>query len=142
MHGPLVAVRTPEGSFNMSKVSKATASKVNDMGVAEDRTEEFDGYTVNFVTLRQDADLAPMLKGLPDDRCQCPHWGYVFKGKMTVRYADHEDVIGAGDAFYIPPGHTPAADAGTEFVQFSPTDELAISEAVMAKNMQEMQGGG
>jgi len=41
----------------MSKVSKATASKVNDMGVAEDRTEEFDGYTVNFVTLRQDADL-------------------------------------------------------------------------------------
>jgi len=126
----------------MSKVSKATASKVNDRGGAEDRTEEFDGYTVNFVTLRQDADLAPMLKGLPDDRCQCPHWGYVFKGKMTVRYADHEDVIGAGDAFYIPPGHTPAADAGTEFVQFSPTDELAISEAVMAKNMQEMQGGG
>jgi hypothetical protein len=39
------------------------------------------------------------------------------------------------------PGHTPAAVAGTEFVQFSPTDELAVSEAVMAKNMQEMQGG-
>ena len=110
--------------------------------MAEDRTEEFDGYTVNFVSIRQDADLAPMLKGLPDDRCQCPHWGYVFKGKMTVRYADHDEVIGPGEAFYIPPGHTPAADAGTEFVQFSPTDELAISEAVMAKNMQEMQGGG
>jgi mannose-6-phosphate isomerase-like protein (cupin superfamily) len=126
----------------MSKVSKESASKVNDSGVAEDRTEEFDGYTVNFVTLRQDADLAPMLKGLPDDRCQCPHWGYVFKGKVTVRYADRDEVIGPGEAFYLPPGHTPAAVAGTEFVQFSPTDELAISEAVMAKNMQEMQGGG
>ena len=40
------------------------------------------------------------------------------------------------------PRHTPAAIAGTEFVQFSPTDQLAVSEAVMAKNMQELQGGG
>jgi hypothetical protein len=45
----------------MSKVSRETASKVNDMGAAEDRTEEFDGDTVNFVTLRKDADLAQML---------------------------------------------------------------------------------
>ena len=126
----------------MSKVSKKSASKIKDFGIAEDRTEEVDGYTISFVTIRQDADLAPMLKGLPDDRCQCPHWGYVFKGKMTVRYADHDEVIGPGEAFYMRAGHTPAADAGTEFVQFSPTDELAISEAVMAKNMQEMQGGG
>ena len=125
----------------MPKVSRETASIVNDMGVAEDRTEEFDGYTLNFVTIRQDADLAPMLKGLPDDRCQCPHWGYVFKGQMTVRYADHEDVIGPGDAFYMPPGHVPAAVAGTEFMQFSPSDELAVSQAAMAKNQQEMQAG-
>jgi mannose-6-phosphate isomerase-like protein (cupin superfamily) len=125
----------------MSKVSKESASKVSDFGIGEERTEEFDGYTVNFVTIRQDSDLAPMLKGLPDDRCQCPHWGYVFKGKMTVRYADREEVIEPGGAFYMPPGHTPAAAAGTEFVQFSPTDELAVSEAMIAKNMQEMQGG-
>jgi mannose-6-phosphate isomerase-like protein (cupin superfamily) len=126
----------------MSKVSKESASKVSDFGIGEERTEEGDGYTVNFVTIRQDADLAPMLKGLPDDRCQCPHWGYVFKGKMTVHYADHDEVVGPGEAFYMPPGHTPAADAGTEFVQFSPTDELAISEVVIAKNMEEMQGWG
>ena len=60
---------------------------------------------------------------------------------MTVSYADHEEVIGPGDAFLVPPGHSPAAIAGTECVQFSPTDELAVSQAAMAKNMQEMQGG-
>ena len=125
----------------MPKVSKESASKVSDFGVAEDRTEEFEGYTVNFVSIHQDSDLAPMLRGLPDDRCQCPHWGYVFKGKVTVSYADRVEVIAPGEAFYMTPGHTPAAVAGTEFVQFSPTDELAVSEAVMAKNMQEMQGG-
>jgi hypothetical protein len=60
---------------------------------------------------------------------------------MTVSYADREEGIAPGEGFYVTPGHTPAAIAGTEFVQFSPTDQLAFSEAVMAKNMQEMQGG-
>src|ERR1700733_1169458 len=93
-----------ERSFSMSKVSKESASRVNDMGVAEDRTEEFDGYTVNFVSIRQDSDLAPMLKGLPDDRCQCPHWGYVFKGSLTLTTAAGDETFETGDAFYIPPG--------------------------------------
>jgi hypothetical protein len=124
----------------MGKTSKDTASKVVDHGPAEDRSEELDGYTVNFVTIRQDSDLTPLLKGLPGDSCQCPHWGYVFVGSLTVRYADHEDRLAAGDAFYMPPGHVPAAAAGTEFVQFSPTEELAVSLAAMEKNMKALQG--
>jgi hypothetical protein len=124
----------------MPKASKQSASKVVDYGPAEDRTEEFGGYTMNFVSVRQQTDLAPLLKGLPGDSCQCPHWGYMFKGRMIVRYADREEVIEAGDAFYLPPGHVPAGDAGSEFVQFSPTDELQVSEAAMAANMQQLQG--
>jgi hypothetical protein len=124
----------------MPKASKQSASKVVDYGPAEDRTEEFGGYTMNFVSVRQQTDLAPLLKGLPGDSCQCPHWGYMFKGRMTIRYADREEVIEAGDAFYLPPGHVPAADAGSDFVQFSPTDELQVSEAAMAANMRQLQG--
>ncbi len=124
----------------MPKASKQSASKVVDHGPAEDRIEELGGYTMNFVSVRQDLDLAPLLRGLPGDSCQCPHWGYMFKGTLTVHYADRDEVIEAGDAFYMPPGHVPAATAGSEFVQFSPSDELAVSEAAMAKNMQQMQG--
>ena len=51
-------------------------------------------------------DLAPVLKGLPDDRCQCPHWGYVLKGRMVVTYGDREEIVNAGDAYYLPPGHS------------------------------------
>ncbi len=124
----------------MSKVSKESASHVEEMGIAEDRHEDIDGYTVDFVSIREEMDLAPLLKGLPDDRCQCPHWGYVFKGSMTVHYADHEEVIKAGDAFYMPPGHVPSAGAGSEFIQFSPTEELEATNAVIAKNAQAMRG--
>jgi mannose-6-phosphate isomerase-like protein (cupin superfamily) len=109
--------------------------------MAEDRGDKFDGYTVTFTTIREDSDLTPLLKGLPGDSRQCPHCGYLTAGRMTVRYADHEEVIEPGDAFYMPPGHVPAAEAGSEFVMFSPTDELAISEAAMMENMQKLQGG-
>jgi mannose-6-phosphate isomerase-like protein (cupin superfamily) len=129
-----------EETSQMPKVSRESATNVADMGAAEDRGEELDGYAVTFVTIRQDADLAPMLKGLPDDRCQCPHWGYVFSGTLTWRYADHEEVCEAGEAYYAPPGHTPSATAGSEFLMFSPAEELRAVEAAINQNMEAMQG--
>jgi hypothetical protein len=123
----------------MPKVSRRTG-EVLDAGPVEDRHADLDGYTVNFVTFHEEIDHTPLFKGLPDDRCQCPHWGYVFNGKMTYSFADHDETHQAGDAFYTPPGHTLTVSAGTEFLQFSPTDELRKTESVMMKNMQGMQG--
>ena len=122
----------------MPKLSRESA-KVEDYGIVEDRSGEVEGYTINFTTFRQDIDGAPMLKGLPDDRCQCPHWGYVLKGKLTFPTAEGDEVFVAGDAFYLSPGHGFMAEAGTEYVQFSPTKELKETEAVIMKNMQAMQ---
>jgi hypothetical protein len=59
---------------------------------------------------------------------------------MIVRYADHEEVCEAGDAFYMAPGHAPAAEAGSEFIQFSPTGQLQVVEAAIVTYMQQMQG--
>ena len=124
----------------MPKASRESISQVKDFGVAEDRTEDLGGYTVNFVSILKDHDLGPMLAGLPGGHCSCPHWGYVVKGKLTVRYGDREETIGAGEAFYMPPGHVPAATAGSEIVQFSPTSQLQTVEAAIARAMQQMQG--
>jgi hypothetical protein len=124
----------------MPKASKESVTQVKDFGVAVDRTEELGDYTVNFVSILKDHDLAPMLSGLPGGRCPCPHWGYVLKGRMIVRYADHEEVCEAGDAFYMAPGHAPEAEAGSEFIQFSPSDQLQVVEAAIVTYMQQMQG--
>ena len=124
----------------MPKASRDSVSQVKNFGVAEDRTEDLGGYTVNFVSILQDHDLGPMLAGLPGGHCSCPHWGYVVRGKLTVRYGDQEEVIGPGEAFYLPPGHVPAATAGSEFVQFSPTDQLAVVEAAIVKALPQTQG--
>jgi hypothetical protein len=39
------------------------------------------------------------------------------------------------------PGHVPAAEAGTEFVQFSPRDQLAETMAAMKANAQRAVQG-
>ena len=124
----------------MPKVSKDSAAQVDDHGPVLDHHEDVEGYTINFVSFRQDIDATPLYKGLPDDRCQCHHWGYVLSGAVTFRYADGDEQVVAGEAFYIPPGHVPVKHTpGTEFVMFSPTAELAITEAAMERNMKAMQ---
>jgi hypothetical protein len=125
----------------MPKVSRESA-QVEDHGPVEDRHDDIDGYTVSFVSFREDIDATPLLKGLPDDRCQCPHWGYLTKGRVTFRYGDRDEVFEAGDAFYTPPGHIPVQHApGSEMVLFSPAEELKATDEAMMKNMQAMQAG-
>lgn len=123
----------------MPKASKESA-EAEDFGAAVDRTAHLGDYTVNFVSIRETHDLAPMLATLEGGSCSCPHWGYVVKGRITMRYADHEEIVEGGDAFYFPPGHTPEAEAGTELIQFSPTEELAAVVAEMKRNMQAVRG--
>src|SRR6476659_5542473 len=124
----------------MPKSSKATASQVADLGILETRTEELgDGYLVEFSEFRAEADATPFFKGLPDDRCQSHHWGYVVAGKVTFRYADHDEVYEAGDAYYAPPGHIPIVTSGTETVEFSTGGEYARTADVLERNFAAAQ---
>jgi hypothetical protein len=91
-----------KGTSEMPKVSRESAANVENHGPVEDRNEDLDDYTVNFLTFARTIDATPLFKGLPDDRCSCPHWAYIFKGKITFRFADHDEVFEAGDAFYVP----------------------------------------
>ncbi len=120
----------------MPKVSRESATNVEDNPMVDARSDEIDGYRVDLVTIRQTHDLAAMLKGLPEDRCPCPHWGYVLKGRLTWRFAEGEEIYEAGDAFYVPAGHIPEAEAGGEFVQFSRADEFREVMQAMARNME------
>ena len=123
----------------MPKVSKETA-QFADHGPVEEWSEEVEGYAVNFVAFKQDIDSTPLLKGLPGDRCHCPHWGYVLTGRVTFGFGDREEVFEAGDAFYVPAGHTQRVAAGTEYLQFSPQEQLReVDEAIM-RNMRALQG--
>jgi hypothetical protein len=81
-------------------------------------------------------DFTPLLKGLPEDLCQVPHWGYVLEGVVHVRHTDgKEEAIEAGQLYYLPPGHTVWFKEQTEYVEFSPQQGM---DKVLAHVQQQM----
>jgi hypothetical protein len=93
-------------------------------GALEVRVKTVEGLMVGFVRLPAGADLRPATKGLPDDLCPCPHWGYMLKGAVRMHTAGgHQDFV-AGEAFYWSPGHAPEALEDSEYVDFSPAEEF------------------
>ena len=122
----------------MPGFSRETAAHHEDHGPVLDIHEDIGDTSVNFLTFKIDLDGAPLLKGLPGDRCSSPHWGYVTKGQITFHFADHDETFVEGDAFYVPGGHTPEVARGTEYVQFSPADELHKTTEVMERNARAM----
>lgn len=94
---------------------------------------------VAFETYQEAFDGSLLHKGGKNDRCQCPHWGYILKGQMRVIYADHEEVVRAGDAFYIPPDHNAVVEAGTESIEFSPNGPLQKEMEIAVRNLKAMR---
>jgi hypothetical protein len=123
----------------MARISP-DAPELVDHGLVEVRTSELDGFSVDFLTVKAPVDMTVMLSGLPDGRCQCPHWGVLTRGSMVVRYADHEETVQTGDVFYMPPGHVPTYEVGTQLIQFSPTEELKATDEAIMRNLQALQG--
>jgi hypothetical protein len=83
-------------------------------------------------------DVTPFLKGLPNDRDQCPHWGIIVKGQATIKHNGQEEIAKAGDAYYAPPNHTGVFEAGTELWEFSPANQLKQTMDVITRNMEAM----
>jgi hypothetical protein len=122
------------------KTSKAGAQDSFEMEGYEGHFSELGGYTVGFETYTSDSDPSALFRGLPDDHCQCPHWGVVLKGRLTYRYSDGtEETITEGEAYYARPGHLPYLYAGSEVVEFSPTGDLQQTMDVINKNMEAEQ---
>jgi hypothetical protein len=88
------------------------------------RSTAWNGMAAIYVQLSKGTDFTPALKGLPGDLCECPHWGFVTKGALHLRYGDgQEETARAGDLWYTPPGHTAWCDEDCEYIEFSPEQE-------------------
>ncbi len=89
------------------------------------QAEDWGELNVARIRFPQGADATPLLEGMPDNLCPCPHWGTVLKGSIHVRYADGtEEVVRAGEVYYWPPGHTVWVDEDYEAVEFSPSSQM------------------
>jgi hypothetical protein len=100
--------------------AKADLPVAAEMPGFESRQAEWGGFTAAIETIKAGLDATEFFADLPDGRCQSPHWGYVVKGKATIKYADHEETISEGEVYYMPPGHIPVVEEDSVIVEFSP----------------------
>jgi hypothetical protein len=105
--------------------------------VATTRAIDQGGMTIAFERLSAGVETAPLYKGLPDDACQSPHWGYLVSGRLRLLLADGgEESITAGQAYYLPPGHNVVVEDDALIVEFSPSEDRARTMEHAAQAMQ------
>ena len=98
----------------------------------------YGGMTVAFNEIPAGTDFSPLLEGLKNNSCHCPHWGYVVEGELLVRYDDGaEETLTSGDVFYLPPGHTAIVIRDLKLLDFSPEKELNEVMSHIAEKMAE-----
>lgn len=80
-----------------------------------------------YFTLAAGVDTTDLFRGLEQDCCQCPHWGFVLSGRVTTTTpGGTQETVEANDLFYWPPGHNVRVDADAELIMFSPQDEHSL----------------
>jgi len=98
------------------------------------RMADWGGMTVAFERAHAGQDASSMVKGLRDDRCQAPHWGYLFSGRIIVDYGDRQETIEGGQAYYVAPGHRLTFETDCEALEFTPTDALEQTMDAVRRN--------
>jgi hypothetical protein len=122
-------------------LTKANAQQVASMPGFEGRYAREDGYNLGFESFDAAGDFTPMYRGLPEDRCQSHHWGYVIAGRMIFHRPEGDLVAEEGEGYYVGPGHTAEIGLpGTEVIEFSPAEEYDATMAVVAKNLEAAAG--
>jgi hypothetical protein len=107
------------------------------LGEYEGRSIDAGGVRIAFESMpgHFPPDESPF-KGLPDDRCQCDHWGYLFTGSFRVTYLDGpEEIVRAGEAYHLRPGHFLQTLEPVELIELSPVAEHDRTMVVLARNV-------
>lgn len=82
------------------------------------------GYTVT-----APGDHTELYKGLPGGVCPCPHYGYMFAGRLRCHYPQSDwpdEVAQAGEVYFFRPGHVLIYEEPSEVLELNPAAALGI----------------
>ena len=107
-------------------------------GLTEGRLANWGELTVTYERWQGPQDLSSLHRGLPNDRCQSPHWGYLLRGQLRVLFPDKEKVIQSGQAFYLAPDHSLIVNQDAEVIHFSPKGSYELTVEAIKRNLEEV----
>ena len=86
-------------------------------------------------------DCTPVYAGLPGGVCPCPHYGYVFNGRLRCVYVGTDwpdEVAETGDVYYFKPGHILIYEEESEILELNPAATLNL----LMDHIERLAGGG
>jgi len=93
------------------------------------RSEKWGDMEVGYTSTKGPTDASATYAGLPGGVCQCPHYGYVFKGRIRCIYPGTDwpdEVAEAGDVYFFRAGHHLKYDEATDAFELNPADALQV----------------
>ncbi len=75
------------------------------------------------------ADHSQLYDGLPGRVCPCPHYGYMFKGRLRCHYPEcdwPDEVAEAGDVYFFRAGHVLIYEETSEVLELNPASALQL----------------
>ena len=112
------------------------------------KTVQWGDMEVGYTTLHAPLDCTESYKfgGLPGGVCPCPHYGYLFEGRIRARYPDSDwpdEVIEAGETYFIPSGHVLIYEGEkTRCLELNPAHALQLCMDAMQKSALKLQDPG
>jgi hypothetical protein len=92
------------------------------------------------------SSAAAAYEALPGGVCMCPHYGYVFKGRLRCTYPGSDwpdEVAETGDVYFFRAGHHLIYEEATESLELNPADALEVLmdhvEAYARRKVKESQ---
>jgi hypothetical protein len=102
------------------------------------KSTQWGDMEVGYTTVHAALDCSELYKhgGLPGGVCPCPHYGYIFEGRMRAQYPGSdwpEEVIEAGEAYFIPSGHVLIYDEPSKVFEINPAHALQMCMDAMQR---------
>jgi len=107
------------------------------------KTEQWGDMEIGYTTVPpMDCTSFYAEGGLPGGVCPCPHYGYIFEGRLRARYPGSDwpdEVIEAGEAYFIPSGHVLIYEEESRILELNPAHALQMCMDAMQKHYEKVQ---
>jgi hypothetical protein len=111
------------------------------------RSAQWGDMEIGFTTVDGPLDGTELdrIGGMPGGVCVCPHYGYVFEGRIRATYPNTpfpDEVASAGEAYFFPAGHVLIYEEATKSMELNPAFALGLCMDATARGYQLMMESG
>lgn len=107
------------------------------------RSVQWGDMEVGFTSVDGPLDCTEVyhLGGMPGGVCPCPHYGYLFTGRLRATYPNTgmpDEVAAAGEVYFFPAGHVLVYEEATTAIELNPAFALKQCMDTMERAAQRM----